>query len=269
MPELPEVETTRRGIAPHVTGRRILAIRVRDARLRWPVSLPAELAGQQVTAVVRRAKYLCLVLPTGGILIHLGMSGHLRLVAATSTPGRHAHVDICLDDGRALRLTDPRRFGSVHYQPGDWRCHPLLAHLGPEPLEAGFTGAYLFSRARRRRAPLKTFVMDARIVVGVGNIYANEALFRAGLRPRPAAGRITAADAARLVASIKETLTEAVAAGGTTLRDFVGGDGSAGYFRTQLAVYGREGLPCPRCRTRLKGLRLGNRATVYCPKCQR
>ncbi len=269
MPELPEVETTRRGIAPHVSGRRITRIRVRDGRLRWPVRLPKSLAGSTVTAVERRAKYLGLVATDGAIIIHLGMSGHLRLVEVGSTPAKHDHVDIDFDHGVALRLTDPRRFGSIHYQAGDWLRHPLLENLGPEPLSEDFDAAYLFARTRGRRVPIKSFIMDARMVVGVGNIYANEALYRAGVRPRRAAGRITRAESERLTVAIKATLEEAVTAGGTTLRDFLGSDGTAGYFSTQLAVYGRQGLPCPRCGMTLKGVRLGQRATAFCPKCQR
>lgn len=269
MPELPEVETTRRGIAPHVVGARITGYRVRQSRLRWPVELPASIIGARVDAVARRAKYLGLVLPGGGVLIHLGMSGHLRVVGRDDIAGRHAHVDIEFDNGRILRLTDPRRFGSILYQVGDWLSHPLLAGLGPEPLTADFDGDYLFAQSRRRRVPIKSFIMDARVVVGVGNIYANEALFRAGLRPRRAAGRVSRAEYVALADAIRQTLTEAVAAGGTTLRDFLGSDGAAGYFSTQLSTYGRAGLPCTRCGAQLKGLRLAQRATVYCPKCQR
>ncbi len=268
MPELPEVETTRRGIAPHVVGHRITNVVVREPRLRWPVALP-RLTGMQVQAVERRAKYLCLVLPKGGLIIHLGMAGHLRVVSRDTPASRHAHVDVVLDNGLVLRLTDPRRFGSVHFAPGDWRRHPLLEALGPEPFAAEFDADYLHRHARGKRVAVKNFVMDAHIVVGVGNIYANEALFRAGIRPRRAAGRVTRAEFEKLAAAIRATLTEAIAAGGTTLRDFLGAEGEAGYFTSELKVYGRESLPCVTCGQTLKAVRLGGRATVYCPRCQR
>ena len=269
MPELPEVETTRRGIEPHVLGRRIEGWIVRDRRLRWPVKLPAALKGQRIQRVARRAKYLGLITDTGAVIIHLGMSGSLRCVEPDRAVGTHDHVDLLFERGVCLRYTDPRRFGSIHYQSGDWGAHWLLESLGPEPASPEFTGHYLFTRSRKKRVAVKNFLMDSRIVVGVGNIYANEALFEAGIRPRRAAGRLTLSECQRLAEAIRDTLTRAIEEGGTTLRDFVGGDGRPGYFGQRLAVYGREGERCGRCGAPLKSLRIGARATVYCPRCQR
>ncbi len=271
MPELPEVETTRRGVAPHVSGATVTAVEVRDHRLRWPVpaDLPERLRGGVVRAVDRRAKYLLFRLPDHTLLLHLGMSGSLRLVPVGTAPEPHAHVDITFDTGRALRFTDPRRFGSLHLAPGDGTGHPLLAHLGPEPLGDAFTGEWLHRRARGRRQAVKAFIMDAATVVGVGNIYAAEALFRAGIHPARAAGRISAVRYRQLAAAIRGVLAEAIEAGGTTLRDFVGSGGSPGYFRQSLSVYGRAGEPCPACGTPLRLSRIGQRATCYCWRCQR
>lgn len=268
MPELPEVETTLRGVAPAVLGERVLAVAVRDPRLRWPVDLPDSIPGQQVVRLSRRAKYLLLHLETGALILHLGMSGRLRVVSGNTPPDRHDHVDILLSNGRALRLTDPRRFGSLHWQPGPWQAHWLLRGLGVEPLSESFDGAWLFARSRKRRVAVKNFLMDARIVVGVGNIYANEALFKAGVRPRTAAGRVTRARYGALAEAIRETLSAAIELGGTTLRDYVGSDGSPGYFANELFVYGREGKPCRVCGTILTGIRVGQRGTVYCRSCQ-
>ncbi|MCU0766093.1 MAG: bifunctional DNA-formamidopyrimidine glycosylase/DNA-(apurinic or apyrimidinic site) lyase [Gammaproteobacteria bacterium] len=270
MPELPEVETTRRGVAPHLVGRSVSGVTVRDPRLRWPVpaGLAALLAGQQLLAVDRRAKYLLFRFGAGTMLVHLGMSGSLRLVDAGASPGPHDHVDIAFGD-RVLRLRDPRRFGSVHWVGGDAGAHPLLARLGPEPLHAAFGTEWLHAQARRRRVTAKALLMDGHVVVGVGNIYANEALFRAGVRPTRRSNRLTRADCERLVTAVKAVLTEAIRHGGTTLRDFVREDGQPGYFRIELMAYGRGGEPCPRCGTAMKASRLGQRATVYCPRCQR
>ncbi|HMF29312.1 MAG TPA: bifunctional DNA-formamidopyrimidine glycosylase/DNA-(apurinic or apyrimidinic site) lyase, partial [Candidatus Cybelea sp.] len=223
MPELPEVETTRRGIEPHVLGRRIDGWIIRDRRLRWPIELPDALVGQRVTRVARRAKYLGLLTNAGGLIVHLGMSGSLRRVEPERAVGTHDHVDLLFEGGVCLRYTDPRRFGSIHYQPGDWGSHWLLASLGPEPASAAFSGRYLHERSRKKRVPVKSFLMDGRIVVGVGNIYANEALFEAGIRPRRAAGRLNRGECDRLAEAIRNTLTRAIEEGGTTLRDFVGG----------------------------------------------
>jgi len=271
MPELPEVETTRRGIAPHVEGRRVTKVVVRQRRLRWPVprALQRELTGQTVKSVGRRAKYLLLGTDAGTAILHLGMSGSLRLVPADSPPGPHDHVDLVLDDGNCLRLTDPRRFGALLWTRADPARHPLLRDLGPEPFDAAFNGAYLYRRARGRRLAVKNFLMDSHIVAGVGNIYANEALFLAGIHPARPAGRISARRYERLAQSVRDILQQAIAQGGTTLRDFVGGDGRPGYFRQTLRVYGRAGQPCPVCNTRLRVTHIGQRSTFYCPRCQR
>lgn len=271
MPELPEVETTRRGIEPHVCGRRIAKLIVRNARLRWPVaeSLPSQAEDRRIIAVQRRAKYLLFRLEADATLIlHLGMSGSLRLVAAQDPPLAHAHLDIVLEGGQALRYTDPRRFGSLHWSAGDPEQHHLLAHLGPEPLSNAFHTAYLYGRSRGRRACAKALLMDSRIVVGVGNIYANEALHRAAIRPMCSAGRIGHNRYARLVQAVKSVLTEAIEAGGTTLRDFTGSEGRPGYFRQRLEVYGRGGAACHRCAGAIRMERICQRATYYCPGCQ-
>lgn len=270
MPELPEVETTRRGVEPHCRGRRVVDVVVRDARLRWPIpeELPALMSGQVVERVDRRAKYLQFVTSAGTLLVHLGMSGSLRVVADDERVMRHDHFDICLDQGQRLRYNDPRRFGSALWiAPGE--THALLARLGPEPLENAFDGALLYRRSRGRKGPIKSFIMDAQVVVGVGNIYANEALFLSGIRPDRAAGRVSLARYEHLAENIKRVLTSAIEQGGTTLRDFVGGDGKPGYFAQQLYVYGRAGEPCKACATPLREARLGQRSSVYCVTCQR
>lgn len=275
MPELPEVETTRRGLAPHLVGRRLEAVQVREPRLRWPVAadFSQRLTGATLTDLRRRAKYLLFDFqrPAGGgtLIAHLGMSGSMRLVAADAPLLPHDHVQFVFAGPAELRLNDPRRFGSLHFVDGAAEGHFLLGHLGPEPLDPGFDGEYLFQRARKRRAPVKAFIMDARIVVGVGNIYATEALFRAGIRPSRPAGRISAARYGLLADAIRAVLEEALIMGGTTLRDFVGSDGRPGYFRQSLAVYGRGGAPCRVCGGVLRGDRIGQRATVFCPACQR
>jgi formamidopyrimidine-DNA glycosylase len=270
MPELPEVETTRRGVEPHCKGQAIVRLTVRESRLRWPV--PDQLAplvqGQVVTAVERRGKYLLFRTAAGALLMHLGMSGSLRVVTADAPIGRHDHIDILFDGGACLRYHDPRRFGCLVWQePGD-EAHPLLRNLGPEPLSAEFSGELLYLCSRGRRGSVKSFIMDAKVVVGVGNIYANEVLFLSGIRPSRAAGRISRERYERLSDAIKQVLTSAIAQGGTTLRDFVGGDGKPGYFAQQLYVYGRAGQPCKVCGTALRELRLGQRSSVYCVTCQ-
>ena len=271
MPELPEVETTRRGIAPWVEGQRIRVLVVREPRLRWPVPrhMAATLQGVVVHRVNRRGKYLLLTTERGTALLHLGMSGSLRVLHGEIAPGKHDHFDIVLDSGICIRFSDPRKFGSLLWTAEDPRRHPLLAGLGPEPLEPAFNGNYLWRRARGRRVAIKTFVMNAAIVVGVGNIYASEALFRAGISPRRAAGRISRADMARLAAMVQEVLQEAVEFGGTTLRDFYGGDGEPGYFTRELRVYDRADEPCVNCRTPIRQVTQGQRSTYYCPRCQR
>lgn len=270
MPELPEVETTRRGIAPHVLGQQIRAVVLRNAQLRWPVPdiLRQELPQRRIERVERRGKYLLLYAGDGCLLVHLGMSGSLRITPEYEAPLKHDHIDIAFSNGSTLRYCDPRRFGCMLWLKDDPFEHPLLRVLGPEPLAAGFTGTTLFEGSRGRKAPVKAFIMDSHVVVGVGNIYANEALFMAGIRPDRAAGRIAAARYDALATCIKEILGQAIAMGGTTLRDFVGGDGKPGYFKQSLHVYGRGGLPCTRCRGVLKEIRLGQRSTVFCPACQ-
>ena len=233
------------------------------------MAIPNDVRGQKIGRVGRRAKYLLLPLQSGTLIVHLGMSGHISVVPVETPPAKHDHVDFVLDDGRTVRLTDPRRFGSVHWQPYSVADHWLLQGLGPEPLSTDFNGGYLAERARGRRLAIKSLLMDARVVVGVGNIYANEALFLAGIRPRIAAGRLAAPRLDGIADAVKATLASAIQSGGTTLRDFSGTDGRPGYFVHELAVYGRGGKPCPRCETTLKEVRLSGRATVYCPRCQR
>jgi formamidopyrimidine-DNA glycosylase len=271
MPELPEVETTRRGVRDAITGRTITAFDLREPRLRWPVEpgLAAQLQGQRVHDVRRRAKYLLLDLDRGSLIAHLGMSGSLRVMPAGSPRLLHDHYDLVLDSGQCLRFNDPRRFGSLLWCTGPLDGHPLLAALGPEPLESGLTADYLAARARRRKAAVKLFLMDQHVVVGVGNIYASEALFRAGVRPRRAAGRIRPAEWQRIVDAIREVLDAAIEQGGTTLRDYVNTDGTPGYFRQKLFVYERTGEPCRRCSTPIRHLVQGQRSTYFCPACQR
>ncbi len=275
MPELPEVETTRRGIAPHVIGRRVLGVILRRPNLRWPI--PAEigelLPGQRIDAVERRAKYLLLHTAAGSALLHLGMSGVLRVLPPDAPVGKHDHVDIALERTteqapRILRFTDPRRFGCLLWQaPGE--THELLAKLGPEPLTDAFDGDLLWRLSRGRTAAVKLFVMDNHIVVGVGNIYASEALFAAGIDPRRAAGTIFRARYARLAVEVKRILAWAIERGGTTLRDFLSPDGAPGYFFRELCVYGRAGEPCRVCGTAIRQVSLGQRSTFWCPHCQR
>ena len=270
MPELPEVETVRRGVEPHCRGRTVRRLLVRDARLRWPVpeQLVTAVCGQTIEAVERRAKYLLFRMQAGSLLVHLGMSGSLRVVACDAPLLAHDHIDLNLEGGIALRYHDPRRFGSFLWVPAG-EAHPLLQGLGPEPLSASFDGELLYRRSRSRKAPIKNFIMDAKVVVGIGNIYANEALFLAGIRPDRAAGRVSLARYERLAEEIKRVLTNAIEQGGTTLRDFVGSDGRPGYFARQLSVYGRAGEPCTRCGRALREVRLGQRTSVYCVTCQR
>lgn len=270
MPELPEVETTRRGIEPHVLGRRVQAVIVRQPNLRWPVSpeLTQVLTGQRIERIDRRAKYLLFRTHTGRMMVHLGMSGSLRITSAEQAPRKHDHIDIQLDDRALLRYHDPRRFGSVFWLPGE-DSHFLLDELGPEPLSADFDEDYLFRQSRRRKLAVKQFIMNSKIVVGVGNIYANEALFLAGIRPDRMAGGISKARYGKLVTHIKAVLNFAIQQGGTTLRDFVHEDGSPGYFKQQLAVYGRGGEACVKCEKRLTEIRQSDRTTVFCSSCQR
>ncbi|MFZ0871230.1 MAG: bifunctional DNA-formamidopyrimidine glycosylase/DNA-(apurinic or apyrimidinic site) lyase [Rhodanobacter sp.] len=275
MPELPEVETTRRGIAPYLIGRRVLGVTLRRPDLRWPIpaAISELLPGQRIDAVERRAKYLLLHTEAGSALLHLGMSGALRVLPPDAPIGKHDHVDITLERtatqaDRILRFTDPRRFGCLLWQaPGE--VHPLLANLGPEPLTDAFDGDLLWHLSRSRTAAVKLFLMDNAVVVGVGNIYASEALFAAGIDPRRAAGNVSRARYARLAAEVKRILAWAIERGGTTLRDFINPDGAPGYFFRELNVYGRAGEPCRVCGTAIRQVMLGQRSTFWCPHCQR
>jgi formamidopyrimidine-DNA glycosylase len=270
VPELPEVETTCRGIAPHVTGRTIGRLRVHDARLRWHVDagLAAWAQGQRILGVERRAKYLLLKLERGFLLLHLGMSGSLRVLPVDTARQTHDHFDIEMDSGWTLRFNDPRRFGSLHHLEGPAADHPLLRHLAPEPLDADFNGEYLHRITRKRRVAIKLAIMNSQLVVGVGNIYASEALFRARIRPGRGARTLTRAECAQLADAIKAVLSMAIRHGGTTLRDYVGADGAPGYFRQKLFVYERAGEPCRRCRTPIRHRTQGQRSTYFCPVCQ-
>lgn len=269
MPELPEVETTRRGVAPHLEGQTLLGAAVRQPALRWPVppDLDQILRGETILAVRRRAKYLLLECQRGTLLIHLGMSGSLRVMPAGTPPQKHDHLDLLLD-GRLLRYRDPRRFGAVLWHVGPIERHPLLNALGPEPLSAAFDGAALLEAMRRRQSAIKLAIMDNHIVVGVGNIYANEALFHAGIAPTRAANALTRGDCDRLATEIKAVLMRAIDAGGSTLRDFVDSEGKPGYFQQSYMVYGRQEAPCRRCGTPIRHIRQGQRSTYYCPLCQ-
>jgi formamidopyrimidine-DNA glycosylase len=271
MPELPEVETTRRGIENSVTGQTITALIVRDRRLRWPIKsgLESELAGQRITGVGRRAKYLLIYCERGALILHLGMSGSLRVLPPATPVSKHDHFDLLLDSGACLRFNDPRRFGSLHWTNGDPVNHELLRSVGPEPLEASFDARYLYRVSRRRTVTLKNFLMNGRVVVGVGNIYASESLFRARLRPGRRASSLSLRDAGRLARAVKAVLRGAIRAGGTTLRDYVGADGTPGYFRQKLYVYERNGQPCRICRTKIRRATHGQRSTYYCPDCQK
>jgi formamidopyrimidine-DNA glycosylase len=269
MPELPEVEVTRRGLAPRISGRTISGVVVREPRMRWPVPRGLQrLAGRKVLGVTRRGKYLLVDCGVGHLILHLGMSGSLRVLPAGTPALKHDHFDLLFGD-RLLRLRDPRRFGAVLWTDARPETHPLLAHLGVEPLSQAFDEAALHAMTRGARVNVKQFLMDGRRVVGVGNIYASESLFRAGVSPRRRAGKLTRAESAALVREIKLTLREAIRAGGSSLRDFVGSDGAAGYFQQRYWVYDRGGQPCRRCGAQVKRIVQGQRATYYCPRCQK
>jgi formamidopyrimidine-DNA glycosylase len=270
MPELPEVETSCRGIAPHLLQQTIVDLIVRQARLRWPIApdLPQLLIGQQIINVSRRAKYILLETTRGTLLLHLGMSGSLRILPHATTVLKHDHVDLMLSNGLCLRLNDPRRFGAMLWTEQHPDLHPLLASLGPEPLSYQFDPQYLYSKARRKNTPTKLFIMDSKIVVGVGNIYANEALFLAGISPQLPASQLTEEQCQTLVTTIQQVLRQAIELGGTTLRNFVSSDGRPGYFKQRLFVYGRGGQACKQCSGILEEMRLGQRSTVFCPSCQ-
>ena len=271
MPELPEVETTRRGLEPRVVGRRIQDVVVRDARLRWPVTpgLARRLRGAEVVAIRRRGKYLLFDFPKGHLLVHLGMSGRLTMVPEDRPAKVHDHVDVQLDSHESLRLNDPRRFGAVLWIAGAAERHALLRGLGVEPFDPAFTGEHLHKLARGRRVAVKQFIMDGHIVTGVGNIYASEALFRAGIHPAREVGRISLERWNTLAQAIRETLSRALDAGGSTLRDYVSATGEPGQFQNVTSVYDREGEPCGRCARPIKALRQGQRSTFYCAGCQR
>jgi formamidopyrimidine-DNA glycosylase len=269
MPELPEVETSRRGIEPWIADRTVVDVIVRDRRLRWPVArgIEGKLRGQRIDSVERRAKYLLINTALGTALMHLGMTGSVFIVERGTPAGVHDHIDIELDSGKALRFRDPRRFGSFFFSKRPHE-HPLLAKLGPEPLGDAFDGKYLWETSRGRKVSVKQFIMNAHVVVGVGNIYASESLFQAGINPKRAAGRIAQHRYDRLADSIRDVLARAIKAGGTTLRDFYGGDGEPGYFKQELAVYDREDEQCRVCDTPIKAIVQGQRSTYYCKTCQ-
>jgi formamidopyrimidine-DNA glycosylase len=272
VPELPEVETVRRGISPHVLNRRIEQVVVRDARLRWPVpkTFARYAQGRRVAEVGRRGKYLILTLDNADrILIHLGMSGRLFLRTTGHPLQKHDHVDLLFDGGVLLRFQDARRFGAMLPWPARQLTHPLMETMGPEPFSAEFSGDYLFALSRGRSAPVKNLLMDGRVVVGAGNIYATESLFRAGIRPNRSAGRLTRVQCQLLVDKVREVLAEAIEQGGTTLRDFAGAGGEAGYFQQKLYAYGREAQACLVCGTPIRRVVIGQRSSYYCPSCQR
>jgi formamidopyrimidine-DNA glycosylase len=271
MPELPEVEVIRRGIEPHLIGRRIAGVTVRNPNLRWPVPghLERTLVGLKVHQVARRAKYLLLDCGEGTLILHLGMSGSLRLLSADTPPQKHDHFDLVLENDTLLRLTDPRRFGAILWASDDILQHPLLAQLGPEPLTSGFDGDVLYARTRGRGASIKEVLMNSHVVVGVGNIYASEALFHASINPKTTAGRIGVGRCENLAQAIKETLKLAIKAGGSSLRDYVNSDGKPGYFQQQYWVYGRAGCACRRCRAIIRQIKQGQRSSFYCPHCQK
>lgn len=277
MPELPEVETTLRGLSPHLTGQRIEQVIIRNPQLRWPipVNLPAILRGQTINTLQRRAKYLLMGCGNGTLILHLGMSGSLRILTASTPAEKHDHFDLILANGTLMRLRDPRRFGAVLWHPnttenqGDISQHPLLAMLGPEPLLDNFDAQYLYTATRKRSAAIKQVIMDSHIVVGVGNIYASESLFHAGIRPQLHAGKLSLPRCARLVQTIRETLSASIAQGGSTLRDFTDSNGKPGYFQQSYTVYGRTGEPCRVCGSLIKQIVQGQRSTFYCPSCQK
>ncbi len=276
MPELPEVETTKRGIQPHLEGRVITSLIVRQPKLRWPIpdEVVSKTIGQTILGVSRRGKYIGIHTAKGTVIIHLGMSGSLYLVEKNTPPLFHDHVDIHLNNDQWLRYTDPRRFGSIlwHEKGSDttnWLTHPLLINLGPEPLTDDFNFEYFNLKAKGKKQAIKMFIMDSKQVVGVGNIYANEALFLAGIHPHKPAGTVERKQFMLLVECIKNVLSKAIEQGRTTLKDFVGGDGKPGYFKQSLSVYGRAGEVCVNCSSILEETRLGQRSTVFCPQCQK
>ena len=270
MPELPEVETIMHGLQPHIEGVIIQDVVVRHHQLRWPIppALQEHLSQRRIGQLSRRGKYLLMPTDAGTLIIHLGMSGSLRIVTRATHLNPHDHVDIIFYDDKILRYTDPRRFGALLWTTDDPSNHTLLKSLGIEPLDAEFTALYLMQRAHSRRVPIKSFIMNSKIVVGIGNIYAAEALFLAGIHPLTPAGLLTRIQCQQLVNAIKKILQSAIKQGGTTIKDFVNSEGKPGYFAQQLSVYGRTGLPCMRCQSPLRSLKLGARSTVFCTQCQ-
>jgi formamidopyrimidine-DNA glycosylase len=267
VPELPEVETTLRGIAPHLAGQKIVRTIVRQSKLRWPVPLEIiRLKNQPIISATRRAKYLLIGLPKGHIIVHLGMSGTIRVLPKALPPAKHDHVDVFLSGGKVLRYTDPRRFGCWLWSKD--ANHELFANFGPEPLTADFSGEYLFAKSRQKTTPVKPWLMDNKVVVGVGNIYASESLFRAGISPKRRAKALTMAECKKLVTGIKQVLQQSIKNGGTTISDFLSAEGRPGYFAQKLKVYNRAGEPCLTCGTKIQKLTQAQRSTFYCPKCQ-
>lgn len=270
MPELPEVETSRRGIAPKLVNQQVRDVIIRQPALRWPITPSVtDLRGQTIDSIQRRGKYLLIYAATGCAILHLGMSGHLRIVSSDTPFKKHDHVAIVLASNDSLRFHDPRRFGALLWTTDDPLCHPLLARLGPEPLSRAFNADYLWQQVNHSRRTIKTLIMDGTVVAGVGNIYAAEALFLASIDPRKTAGNIDSDGSRKLVQAIKHVLKQAIKAGGTTLKDFLGSDGKPGYFKQSLQVYGRGGNPCFQCRNTLNEIRLNQRNTVFCSYCQR
>ncbi|NOQ13918.1 MAG: bifunctional DNA-formamidopyrimidine glycosylase/DNA-(apurinic or apyrimidinic site) lyase [Methyloprofundus sp.] len=270
MPELPEVETTLRGISPHIKNQIVSKVIIRQPKLRWPIpaELPQLIEQQTLKSLSRRAKYLLLHFNTGTLLIHLGMSGSLRILSTDTPYAKHDHFELVFKHQKIMRLTDPRRFGAVLWLGIEPYKHTLLSNLGPEPLSNDLTGQYLYEKSRHKKVSIKQFIMNQAIVTGVGNIYCTEALFYAGISPVRAAGNISLKRYQTLVMQIKKTLSLAIEQGGTTLRDFVGSDGTPGYFKQQLSAYGRSGLPCTHCQQALTEIKQAQRTTVYCTHCQ-
>lgn len=271
MPELPEVETTCRGIKPHIENNLISKVVVRNRNLRWPIpkGLNAKLKNKKITSVTRRAKYLLIETEVGTLIIHLGMSGSLRIIGTNESVEKHDHFELQFENGLCLRLRDPRRFGCVIWDKDQPLKHKLLINLGPEPLGKSFNAELLFEKSRKRKISIKQFIMDAKVVVGVGNIYASESLFLAGVHPKRLTGKITKKNASDLTTAIKKILTQAIKQGGTTLKDFISSEGKPGYFQQKLKVYDRKGEPCLKCKKPIKQITQGQRSTFYCPQCQK
>ena len=271
MPELPEVETTLNGIRPYLQGQNLVKLVVRERKLRWPiqVGLESRISGQKIGNLQRRGKYILLPLSQGGLIIHLGMSGSMRVLLNNEQPEKHDHFDLVNEKGYIVRFRDPRKFGCLLYTSKDIYSHPRIVSLGVEPLSEIFNGEMLYSLSRTRPVSIKSFIMNSKVVVGIGNIYASEALFLSGIHPLRKSNNISRQRYQRLVDCIKQVLTKAIKAGGTTLQDFVGADSSPGYFKQELSVYGREGQFCIKCKSTIKRITIGQRSTFYCPACQR